>query len=66
MELTDGSRVCTDCGHYFRVSDGEKRQLERLGYQLPVRCLACRRLRKELAAREADCRQADCRQAEQQ
>lgn len=48
MDLSDGSKVCIDCGAWFTVDDGERRYFTDRNFQLPKRCRPCRQLRKDL------------------
>jgi hypothetical protein len=39
-------RACRDCGDRFAIGPGEQRFFARQGYELPSRCIFCRRARK--------------------
>ena len=52
MELSDGSRICADCGAIFVIDDGERKYFEAHDLTLPKRCKDCRALRAEVRHRE--------------
>jgi hypothetical protein len=48
-ELSDGSRICADCGAIFVIDDGKKKYFDDHHLTQPKRCKACRQLRKDIA-----------------
>ena len=43
--------TCKDCGQEFHLTAGEKEYFDKLGFTSPVRCPACRKARKNKAAK---------------
>jgi hypothetical protein len=51
--LSDGTRICCDCAAAFTITSGERDHYAALGFALPRRCAACRKMRKALRQQEA-------------
>jgi len=45
--MADKVIVCKDCGKEFIFTEGEQESFQEKGFNDPVRCRECRRLRKQ-------------------
>ena len=44
--MADITRPCKDCGKPFVINEGQQKWFKSKGFSFPVRCEACRQLRK--------------------
>ena len=44
--MTYETRICSDCGSDFELTESDRRFFEARGLHLPKRCVGCRRLRR--------------------
>ena len=45
--MTDITRQCKDCGKSFVITKGQQEWFKSKGFSFPVRCEACRQVRKQ-------------------
>lgn len=45
--MADITRQCKDCGKSFVINEGQQKWFKNKGFSYPVRCEACRQVRKQ-------------------
>ena len=45
--MADITRQCKDCGKSFGINEGQQKWFKSKGFSFPVRCEACRQVRKQ-------------------
>ena len=45
--MADITRQCKDCGKSFVINEGQQKWFKSKGFSFPVRCKACRQIRKQ-------------------
>lgn len=51
-EMVDIEAICKDCGESFKITVDDQLFYKNLNYNLPVRCKACRHVRRVQRGKE--------------